>query len=257
MAGWSTARRVEDRVSPTSIPARRSAASRSGCESGLSPGASEAPYVVDALRQQPRPGPGAARADRSVSSASCTSTRHGAPACVISATARAPADSAARAAGGAGPRVRSRPPPAGARPRRRQEVVDRVVPAEQHRLAHGRRPQTVPQLGIVPAQQRRVDGGRPGQQATGQAQVVAPTDPYAGRQQRGVPAGGVVPDPPRLVLLTAGHRRAGRSTSATSRVVPSSATRARSPGRRDRWTRVMGTAFRHRADGTILGRSSH
>ena len=56
MPGWSSARRVDARVSATSSPARRSAASSSGRESGLRPGRRVPAHLVDQGLEQLRPG---------------------------------------------------------------------------------------------------------------------------------------------------------------------------------------------------------
>ena len=182
MPGCSSARRDDARVSATSSPARRSAASSSGRESGLRPGASNAPRTSatsasSLCGRAPRGGRGPSR---SVSRRSWTSTRHGTPAYVISAATRAPADSAASSSPSRAASARCRH--GGQLPGVLEvgaQVLGRVVDREQRRVGRRARPEPVPVLRLLTRQQPHVHRGRPPQQVVAQPQVVAALDPHA------------------------------------------------------------------------------
>ena len=209
MPGWSSARSEDARVSVTSSPARRSAASSSGRESGLRPGASNASRTSAASASSrcgraPRGGRGPSR---SVSSRSWTSTRHGTPAYVISAATSAPDDSAASSSPSRRPRRRRHRSQLPGVLEVGAQVLGRVVDREQRRVGRRARPEPVPVLRLLPRQQLRVHRGRPPQQVVAQPQVVAALDPHPGRQQRRVPPRRVVPHPARRVASRALHVR--------------------------------------------------
>ena len=211
-------------MSVTSRPARRSAASSSGRESGLRPGApnalrTSAASASSRCGRAPRGGRGPSR---SVSRRSWTSTAQGTPAYVISAATRAPADSAASSS--AEPGGLGRGGHRGQLPGVLEvgaQVLGRVVDREQRRMVLRARAEPVPVLGLLPLQQLPVHLGRATQQVVAQPQVVAPGDPHAGRQQRRVPPRGVVPHPARAVDLARAdvRRQVGeRTTRSVPRV---------------------------------------
>ena len=204
------------RMSGTSSPARRSAASRSGRESGLRPGAPKVRRTsADQLLQQARAGRRAAVAARAGRSAarSWTSTRHGTPAYVISAATSAPADSAATSSPS---RADSGDAATAASWRASSTSARRCSAASSALKSVGSvgvaRPEPVPVVRLLAVEQPAVDRRRAAQQAVAQPQVVAALDPHAGGEQRGIPARGVVPDPARRRRPPRARRRtpAGR-----------------------------------------------
>ena len=204
MPGCSSARRDDARVSVTSSPARRSAASSSGRESGLRPGASNAPRTsaTSASSSCGRPPRGGRGPSRSVSRRSWTSTRQGTPAYVISAATRAPDDSAAssrpsRAASGDAATAASCR--ASSRSARRCSAVSSIENSAGSDGALGASRSQCSDCS--PSSRRPSAAGARAQQAVAQPQVVAALDPHPGGQQRRVPPRGVVPHPARRVRL--------------------------------------------------------
>ena len=210
MPGCSSARSEDARVSVTSSPARRSAASSSGRESGLRPGAPNASRTSADQRLEPLR-PGAARRPRP--------EQLGEQALVDVDPPRHPGvrhlgrDQRARRL-----RREQQPEPGGLGRRRHggqlpgvlevgAQVLGRVVDREQRRVGRRARPEPVPVLRLLPVQQPPVHRGRPPQQVVAQPQVVAALDPHPGRQQRRVPPRGVVPHPARRVDLARAHVR--------------------------------------------------
>ena len=197
-------------MSATSSPARRSAASSSGRESGLRPGASKASRTSATSASSfcgraPRGGRGPSS---SLSRRWWTSTRQGTPAYVISAATSAPDDSAAssspsRLASADAATVASCR--ASSRSARRCSVVSSTENRAGSDGVLG--PNRSQCCDCVTLQQLHIHRGRPPQQVVAQPQVVAALDPHPGRQQRRVPPRGVVPHPARRVDLALSHVR--------------------------------------------------
>ena len=197
-------------MSVTSSPARRSAASSSGRESGLRPGAPNALAHLGDQRLEPLR-PGAARRPRP--------EQVGEQALVdVDPPRHAGVRHLGRDEGTRRLRREQQPEPGGLGRRRHggqlpgvlevgAQVLGRVVDREQRRIGRRARPEPVPVLRLLTLQQPRVHRGRPPQQVVAQPQVVAALDPHPGRQQRRIPPRGVVPHPARRVDLARSHVR--------------------------------------------------
>ena len=245
MPGCSSLRSDEARVSATSSPARRSAASRSGCESGLRPGASNASRTSAASASSPagRAPRGGRGPSRSVSSRSWTSTRHGQP-----GVGHLGGDERARRLGGeqqTQPGRLGRGRDGGELPGVLEvgaQVLDRVVDeksAGSDGAAGPSRSQCSDCRRRAAARRQRERGAAGGDRAAGRGTAHA----HTGRQQRRVPPGGVVPDPARRLGLARRRRTPAGAARSRVRSSPASTTRTRSPGRRESATRVTGTPW--------------
>ena len=230
-------------MSVTSSSARRSAASSSGRESGLRPGAPKARRTSvtsssSPFGRVPRSGRGPSR---SVSRRSWTSTRHGTPAYVISAAARAPDDSAASsslsrtASLDASTAASCR---AASRSARRCSAVSSIENRAGSDRALG--PSRSQCSDCSPSSSRASTAGarrsrwwpsrRSWQRST---RTPAASSPGSHRA--------VSSHPQRGASTSRTVTYAGRSTAATSCSRSPSTTSARSPGRRDSETRLMRT----------------
>ena len=218
------------------MPARRSAASSSGRESGLRPGAPSRRRTSSATASSsrgraPRGGRGPSRSVEQ-------------PLVDVDAPRHAGVGHLGRGerAGGLGRDQQAEAYGVGARPRSaarwrcvldvRAQVLRGVVGAEQGGLGGDRGAEQVPAVGVVALQQAAVHGGRAPQDAPHQAEVVAARDPDPCRQQRGIPPRGVVPHPARgrlRVGLPLARPADGRSSRGSVRSSPASVTSTRSP----------------------------
>ncbi len=248
MLGWSTARSVDARMSGTSMPARRSAARSSGRESGLRPGASSSrrTSATRSSRSRGRAPRGGRGPSRSLSSRSWTSTRHGTPAYVISAATSAPADSAARSS----PIRFASDDAATAASWRASSTSARRCSAASSALkrvgcvAGAGGPSRSQWAESSPSSSRPSTAGarrssRWHSRRSWQRSTRTPAASSNGYQRAVSSHTHRGASPPRPASRSA--TRAGRSASATSCTAPSASTRTRSPGRRVRWTRAMGT----------------
>ena len=249
MPGCSSARSDDARVSVTSSPARRSAASSSGRESGLRPGASNAVAHLGDQRLEPLR-PGTARRPRP--------EQVGEQALVDVDPPRHPGvRHLGRDQGTRGLRREQQPEPGGLGRRRHggqlpgvlevgAQVLGRVVDREQRRVGRRARPEPVPVLRLLapPAAARppRAPAAAGGGRAAGRGSArPAPRPPAAaGTTARCRPTPSAARRPRARARTPAGRPAPAR------RSAPPSTTSTRSPGRRESETRVMGTPW-HRA----------
>ncbi len=258
MPGWSSRRSVDARVSATSRPARRSAASSSGRESGLRPGAPNATRTSSAKAstfcgRAPRGGRGPSS---SLSRRWWTSMRQGTPAYVISAATSAPEDSAASSS-----------------PRRLDSADAATVASCRASSRSARR------CSVVSSTENSAgsDGvlGPNASQCCDWSPSSSCTSTAGARRSRWWPSRRSWQRSTRTPAASSdGYHRAvsshtqrgastsrsltyaGRSAAATSLVDAPSTTSTRSPGSRDSETRVMGTPWHSAATSRRLNRTA-